>query len=243
MNVPTMTPDVHRAQADRILAELESLNLITDDGVPMETIWHRKCMNLLIDQVEYHLRDRDDFYVGGNAFIYYSPKQARNRDFRGPDFFFVWETTRQPVRECWIVWEENLRTPNVVIELSSSSTRDEDHGTKFQIYRDTLRVGNYFIYDPETRLLEGWRLDKRRYVIIRPDENGRLLSDELGLLLGTWDGEFVRDNMTWLRFFHPDGTVVPTRSEAEKARADDAIAEVARLRDQLARLQSAENPS
>jgi Uma2 family endonuclease len=198
MNVTTAPEEIHRGQADRILAELDSLNLITDDGVPMETIWHRKCMNLLIDQVEFHLRDRDDFYVGGNAFIYYSPQQARNLDFRGPDFFFVWDTTRQPTRVCWVVWEENLRTPNVVIELSSPSTRDVDHDAKFKIYRDTLKVGNYFIYDPDTKLLEGWRRDGRNYVIIRPDENGRLLSDELGLLLGTWDGEVVRDDATWL---------------------------------------------
>jgi len=63
-----------------VLAELASLDLITDDGEPMESTWHRKCMTLLIEQIEYHLRDRDDFYVGGNAFISYSPAPARKRE-------------------------------------------------------------------------------------------------------------------------------------------------------------------
>jgi Uma2 family endonuclease len=244
--------------AELALASLEGLELVTDDGEPMESTWHRKCMTLLIEQVEYHFRDRDDFYVGGNAFIYYSPAQARNRDFRGPDFFYVSNTTRQPPRPCWVVWNENLRRPDVVIELTSPTTREEDYGAKFRTYRDTLEVKNYFIYDPDARLLEGWRLDRRRYVPIRPDENGRLPSDELGLLLGTWEGEYLRDTMTWLRLFDPSGRPVPIpaeaarqekeaekqRADAEKQRADTAEAELARLKEQLARFQpGSEGPS
>jgi Uma2 family endonuclease len=216
MDGTTVSSDAEAARADRVLAELESLELITDDGATLETIWHRKCMNLLIEQIEYHFRDRDDFYVGGNTFIYFSPEQARNRDFRGSDFFYVSATTRQPTRECWVVWNENLRRPDVVIELSSPSTRDEDHGSKFRIYRDTLEVKNYFIYDPDTRLLEGWRLEKRRYVPIRPDENGRLYSDELDLYLGKWEGEYLRDTLVWLRFFYKNGQVFPIFVEAER---------------------------
>jgi len=230
--------------AEQALASLEGLQLVADDGEPMESTWHRKCMTLLIEQTEYHFRDRDDFYVGGNAFIYYSPAQARNRDFRGPDFFYVSNTTRQPPRPCWVVWNENLRRPDVVIELTSPTTREEDYGAKFRIYRDTLEVKNYFIYDPDARLLDGWRLDRRRYVPIRPDENGRLASDELGLLLGTWEGEYLRDTMTWLRLFDPSGRPVPIPAEAErqradieKQRADTAEAELARLKEQLARFQ------
>ncbi len=89
MEGTVVSPDAEAAQAARVLAELESLELITDDGEPLETIWHRKCINLLIEQIEYLYRDRDDYYVAGNTFIYFSPQQARNRDFRGPDFFYV----------------------------------------------------------------------------------------------------------------------------------------------------------
>jgi Uma2 family endonuclease len=234
-----VSADPFDVMAAKVLAELESLDLITDDGVPLETIWHRKCINLLVEQVEYHLRDRDDFYVGGNQFIYFSPAQARNKDFRGPDFYYIGRTTRQPTRECWIVWDENLRTPDVVIELSSESTKEEDHNAKFKIYRDTLRVGDYFIYDPDSKLLEGWKLEGTRYLPIRPDEHGRLACDQLDLLLGTWNGEYVRDDMTWLRFYDRNGNVIPIPAEAERQRADAAEAELARLRVMLATQQAA----
>jgi hypothetical protein len=204
-------------------------------------------------------------------FVYFSVAQARNLDFRGPDFFYVSNTTRQPIRRFWVVWEEN-RTPDVVIELASESTRDEDYGAKFAIYRDRLRVGNYFIYDPATRVLDGWYLQGSDYVPIVPQANGRLWSDKLRLHLGEWDGEFLGYQMTWLRWFSSDGIVVPTfaeaerllaetekqraetekqraetekqRAETEKQRAVVAEAEVARLKEQLARLQAApEKPS
>lgn len=235
---PVTRDDPYAAQ---VLADLEALHLISSDGIPMESSWHVRCMNLLVRQISHHLRDRDDFFVGGNMFVYFSPEQARNRDFRGPDFFYVADTTRLPLRKYWVVWDENLKTPDVVIELLSESTQDEDRGPKFRIYRDTLQVGNYFLYDPTTRVLEGWRLDGKKYVPIRPDQDGRLFSDELNLTLGKWEGEYERYPDVWLRFFDRSGVVVPTADEAEQQRAETAeqkadalAAEVAQLRARLA---------
>ena len=70
-------------------ALLPKVELVDSDGVPMDSAWERKAMNLLIEQVEYQLRDRNDFYVGGNMFIYFSEEQAAKKNFRGPDFFFA----------------------------------------------------------------------------------------------------------------------------------------------------------
>jgi hypothetical protein len=50
--------------------------LIETDGVPLDSDWHRLNMDLLCDVVSYHLRDREDFYVGGNMFIYFQPQTA-----------------------------------------------------------------------------------------------------------------------------------------------------------------------
>src|ERR1700686_2945773 len=76
------------------LAELESLlprkeDLAETDSMPMDTPWHRSAINLLIESTQYRFRDRSDYFVGGNMFIYYSARQARTWVFRGPDFFFV----------------------------------------------------------------------------------------------------------------------------------------------------------
>lgn len=62
-------------------------NLIYDDGEPLSSNRHRIAMNVLIESIYEAWADREDYFAGGNMFIYYSRTQARNRDFRGPDFF------------------------------------------------------------------------------------------------------------------------------------------------------------
>ena len=218
----------HRGTFD----ELAAIELISDDGVPMESCWHRKCMCLLVDQIDEHFRGRDDYYVGGNSFIYFSPEQVKTHDFRGPDFFYVRGVSRFPIRDTWTLWDENGQPPTVVVELASPSTRNADFGIKFRIYRDRLRVPEYFVYDPETFELSGWRLQNSKYVPIDEDERGRLPSNELDLTLGTWEGEVVKDVGTWLRFFDREGHVVPTPEEAQEKRA---IAERSRADKEMSR--------
>ena len=96
--------------------DLMMLELPTEDGVPLESNWHRIEMNLLIDSIHYHWRQRSDYFAGGNMFIYFSAEQVRNRDYRGPDFFVVTGVDGSRERGAWIVWEENGRYPNVIIE-------------------------------------------------------------------------------------------------------------------------------
>jgi Uma2 family endonuclease len=68
---------------------LPPIELLTDDGEPLASEWHRAQINLLIDALRTHWTGRKDFFTGGNMFVYYSTEQARRRDYRGPDFFVV----------------------------------------------------------------------------------------------------------------------------------------------------------
>src|SRR3954451_8053399 len=90
--------------ADERPVPLPQVELIETDGEPLESDWHRIEINLLAELVYVHFAGRDDFFAGGNMFIYYSEQQARNRDFRGPDFFFVWGASPNPTRPYWAVW-------------------------------------------------------------------------------------------------------------------------------------------
>jgi Uma2 family endonuclease len=209
-------------------------NLPETDGIPLESDWHRLAMNLLIEVVRYFFRERTDFFAGGNMFIYFSSRQARDRDFRGPDFFYVSGVELDRDRPYWAVWDEDGRYPDVIIELSSPSTTEEDHTTKFRIYERTFHTREYFIYDPDTQLLEGWRLNERlRYQPITPNEQGRMWSEELGLWLGPIVSTYLRAERIFLRFFDAEGQMVPTFAEAEQQRADLALEEVERLRQEL----------
>ena len=105
----------------------------------METERHAKQQAILLSSLELAWDDRRDFYVGGNMFVYYSELQTKKNDFRGPDLFVVLNTTHRE-RKSWVVWGEDGRTPDVVIELLSETTEDVDRGEKMRIYANLLRV-------------------------------------------------------------------------------------------------------
>jgi hypothetical protein len=116
----------------------------------------------------------------------------------------------------------------LIVEILSDSTRNIDRGEKKQIYQDIFRTPEYFLFDPETCELEGYRLVAGKYEPIAPDDAGRMRSGQLDLWLGVHEGQ--------LRFYRPDGTLAPTAEEealSERRRADEAAEELAQLRARL----------
>jgi len=118
--------------------------------------------------------------------------------------------------------------------MLSPSTAKKDRTEKRDLYARVFRAAEYFLYEPQTKKLEGLRLAGRFYQPIEPDENGRLWSEELGAAVGLWHGDVEGKQDDWVRLFHPDGSVIPTEAEAERRRADEAEAELDRLRALLA---------
>lgn len=246
-----MTPMATAAVQQPMDFPWPQVQLVESDGEPMDSPWHRDAMNLLIEQVRWHLRARQDYFVGGNMFIYFNIEQARNRDFRGPDFFYVDEARPNEHRLWWAVWDEGGKYPDVIVELLSPTTAVEDRTTKKQVYEGTFKTNDYFLYEPSTRQLEGWRLVDKRYQRIEPDARGWLWSEQLQLWLGTWEGPYQNRPDVWLRFYDPQGQVVPLfaegalqaaetekqRAEAERQRAEAAEAELTRLQAVLRELE------
>jgi Uma2 family endonuclease len=237
------------------------VDLPETDGEPLDSPWHRSAINLLIELPQFHLRGRTDFYVGGNMFIYYSARQARTLEYRGPDYFFVKGVDGTRPRRYWLLYEEDGKYPDVITELLPPSTAKVDRTTKKSLYEQTFRTAEYFLYDPDTRALEGWRHDGQRYQPIVPGENGWLWTEQMGLWLGTWEGTYQDQPGTWVRFYDTQFRLIPTPAEAaaqqaetERQRADAAQhhaelerqrvqtleAEVARLKALLAEKNSAE---
>lgn len=215
--------------------------LVCDDGEPMETARHRQQMTVLIESLEHAWAGREDFYVGGNMFLYFSETQTRKNDFRGPDVFVVMNTTRRE-RRAWVVWEEGGQTPDVVIELLSESTEHVDRGDKMRIYARALRVAEYFLFDPFGAKLEGYTLDSLRaeYVEKAPDAQGRLECQRLGLWLGVVPGVLWGVDAPWLRWLDERGQALPLPSETAKRQAARAEAEAARAEAEAARAERLE---
>ncbi len=195
---PDVQPDV---QPDIVFPPSD----LYSDEPPLESDLHRDQINLLIQLLRSYWQHRQDFYVSGNLTIYYSPKQRKSEDFRGPDFFVVLGTERKP-RKSWVVWEEEGKYPNLIVELLSDSTADTDRNLKKQIYQDTFRTPEYFWFDPNSLEFQGFALLQGSYTQMTPNEQGRYWSQQLQLFLGIQDRQ--------LRFFTPEGKLVPTPEEA-----------------------------
>jgi Uma2 family endonuclease len=195
-----------------------------EDGEPMETQFHDAQDALLKDTLIEAWADRRDVFVGGNMFVYFSEQQIRSNDFRGPDVFVVLDVP-QKERKSWVAWEEGGRLPDVVIEVTSDSTAHVDRGEKMRIYSQIWRTSAYFIFDPETEQLEGYRLDHtgRRYEPIEPDARGDLEVAALGLKLGLRETAHRFHQRRFVRWIDADGAPLPSgaeRAEAEKQRAE-----------------------
>ncbi len=210
-------------------------DLIFDDGEPLESNRHRIGMNVLIRSLLQGYADRDDFFTGGNMFIYFSSEQVKNRDFRGPDFFAVLNVDGTKERQGWVIWEENGRYPDVIVELISPSTAQEDKGRKKGIYEQTFRTPDYFLYDPfDPNSLQGWHLGAdQSYHPLDPNERGWLWCRTLGYWLGTWEGTIDRETAIWARFYDTEGNLVPLPEEAAQQQAEAAQQQAEAAQQQL----------
>ena len=183
-----------------------------DDGIPMETQRHKFQMDILIDTIQPWLEQRTDGYVGGNMFVYYSLAQLKNQDFRGPDFFAVLGVPKTE-RLSWVVWEEG-KPPDVVIELLSETTANNDKNQKKLIYQNQMRVSEYFWYDPfNPNDFAGFDLNSGAYQQIALNEKNQLVSKVLDLALVRWEGNYRGVDATWLRWATLDGDLFPTSQE------------------------------
>jgi Uma2 family endonuclease len=236
---PTPLPEHIQAS----LQQLQSLKLPSGDGDRMESDWHVVSISLLDELVRNHLGTPHNYFCGGNMFIYYSVQQAKEIEeyveaesvkrkprFKGPDFFLVKEVDGTKPRESWVVWEEDGRYPDLVVEFISSSTRKKDVDRNVKFYAKVFRVPEYFWFDRRVGELVGYRLVGGGYVRIEADGRGWLWSEVLGAYLGVWVGEYRGRVWSWLRLWDGDGQLVLTREEREareRARAAEAEARAA----------------
>jgi len=219
-----LTPTTETTDSEDWVPSPPPTDLIFDDGEPLESNRHRIAMNVLISSVHEALSPREDYFSGGNMFVYYSTEQLRNRDFRGPDFFAVLDVDGEKERQGWVVWEEGGRYPDVIVELMSPSTAAVDVGAKKGIYEQIFRTSNYFVYDPfDANSLRGWELNRRGYEELEASDRGWLWCETLGLWLGIWEGTILRETAQWLRFYDREGKLVPLPEEREHQRAEQAI--------------------
>ena len=145
----------------------------TSDGQPMaETTLHRKVMADIIEGLERRYVGVPDVWVGGNLFLYY--EKGNTKKCVAPDVLLVRGVDKRD-RDCFFLWEE--KTPELIFEITSRSTRDEDEGKNKKAY-ERLGVTELVLFDPFGEYLEprlqGYRLQQGRYRRIRENADGSL---------------------------------------------------------------------
>jgi Uma2 family endonuclease len=190
-------------------------DLPNSDGDKMETGRHKLQMDLLIETLYPWLQMRSDGFCGGNMFVYYSLKQVKNQDFKGPDFFVALDVPKGE-RLSWVCWEEG-KSPDVIIELLSPSTAQVDKVEKKRIYQDWMKVSEYYWFNPfNIDDFKGFHLQNGHYEEIEATSQGNLISETLDLELVKWDGEYYGVSTIWLRWADRDGNLIPTQRELKE---------------------------
>ena len=220
--------------AQQIADLMPDTSQLESDEPEMESSLHYLQLALLASCLDWLWRDREDYIIGANLTIYYSQQQLKNREFRGPDFFVAKNTAKRP-RRSLVVWQEDGKYPDIIIELLSDSTAKIDRGEKKNLYQNRFRTPEYFWFSPDDLELTGFKLIGQEYQVIIPNQQGLLASEVLGLFLGIYQEK--------LRYFTPEGDLVPTPEEAAlqaenraneaENRANEAQNRAKRLAEQL----------
>ena len=165
--------------------------------------------------------DAPDVFVAGDLFWY--PVERHSEIHMAPDVLVVFGRPKGH-RGSYKQWEEAGIPPQVVFEvLSPGNTVSEMH-RKYNFY-EQFDVEEYYLYDPENGLLNGWR---RVGEHLRPIGKMRgWKSPRLGITFDLKDADLV--------LMRPDGRRVESYVEIERAReqaqerAEQAEARAARL--------------
>jgi Uma2 family endonuclease len=188
------------------------------DGKPMaETDLHIDELIYLRRALRHHFRDEPDVYVAGNLLFYY--RQGDPSGVVSPDLFVVQGIPKKQRRK-YLLWEEG-KAPCMVVEVTSRSTRREDLADLYE----QLGVEEYFLFDILGEYLsprlQGYRLRDGRYQALQPGPGGALVSETIGIILVP-ETEALR--------------LVDAATGEILLRPEEMEAEVARLKEELARL-------
>ena len=198
----------------------------TSDGKHIvETEKHVIQLAQLLECLRTYFASEPNVYVSGNNMMYYDEGNPRKRVC--PDIYVTLGIPKQE-RRSYRLWVEG-KAPDFILELLSVETRKRDFGFKKKLYQNVFQTKGYFLYDPDTEELYGYRLMENRYRLVKPDADSKFFSSVLSLFFGV-------DTQGWLRVYRPDGILLQTQQEL----AAEVMALSARnafLEEQMARLQ------
>jgi Uma2 family endonuclease len=202
----------------------------------LESHYHALQQQLLAEVIHQHFTGRTDYFCGTNMFVFYSREQAQgitdfvegkreSAPYKGPDLLVVVGVDGTKRRKHWVVWDEDDRFPDLIVEITSPSTKSKDTGENLKLFAQVFRTREYFWYDEEAGEWMGYRLQGESYVPIEVNARGWRWSEVLGAWLGVSELPYRGWRYRWLRLYDVGGRLVPTGEELAAAERERAEAE------------------
>ena len=196
-----------------------------EPGLPDE--FHHYQPQLLRETFKPPVCERDRIFIGTDIHLYYDPYHTLW--YKRPDWFAVVDHSRfyfnGDLRYSYVIWQEQV-VPFCVVELLSPGTQDEDLGRmpwdnagpppKWVVYEQILQVPYYLLYDRKDKVFMAYRWTEGHYQQL-PVAQERLWLPEIGLGIGTWEGEFDGFHNKWLRWYDAQGWVLTLAEAREQA--------------------------
>ncbi len=171
-----------------------------DDGQPMaENTLQFQWIVTIKEGLERAFRNRADVFVAGDLLWY--PTEGVPQTRQAPDAMVVFGRPKG-YRGSYRQWDEGGIAPQVVFEVLSPGNRPSEMIRKFQFY-DRHGVQEYYIYDPDKFVLEGWR--RTADALEQISDLDGWVSPLMGVRFDTSQGE--------LRLFAADGERFLTYAE------------------------------
>jgi Uma2 family endonuclease len=175
------------------------------DGQPMaENTLQFQWIVTIKENLEALFEPDPNVFVAGDLFWY--PVEGEPIICQAPDTLVVFGRPKGH-RGSYRQWEEDGIAPQVVFEIRSPGNRYGDMVRRFGFY-ERYGVEEYYVFDPEYLVLEGWRRAEERLREI-PEMNG-WVSPRLGIRF-----QLKPDGLT---IFRPDGQPFLTFVELERQR-------------------------
>jgi Uma2 family endonuclease len=194
----------------------------------------RKITDASMDLVHLHRPDVQPF---GELLIQYPPRRGgRLRQVVPDNMVVVWNEPIKAIGSYDMPFQPT--GPLWVLEYLSRSNKRKDYEDSFRKYERELKVPYYLLFYPDDQELTLYHHNGKRFVTVKPDEQGRHAIPELELQLALFDG--------WVRYWFR-GKLLPLpadlQRELDETRRQLAAAEeeLARLRAQVERLKRRNN--
>jgi Uma2 family endonuclease len=149
----TFLKDTPPANLTPVTTPLPEIHYPDSDGLPMsDNTLQFEWITLIKENLDWLFADNPDVFVAGDLLWY--PVEGDPKIRQAPDTLVAFGRPKG-YRGSYKQWQEDGIAPQVVFEILSPGNRRGEMNRKLMFYQQ-YGVEEYYLYDPDNNLLEGW---------------------------------------------------------------------------------------